>query len=131
MKKLILTIAILVALTSQAFAWTKVETSPDGIFSVDEKSIVHYTAKGGFEATEGIYSVYTYSDSTEVLFKVQARDTDLAYVITATCTWINGNKIGCNVPAPKLKLVSRGSYGEAVLQWMVNYGKKTKGDDIM
>ena len=131
MKKLILTIAILVALTSQAFAWTKVETSPDGIFSVDEKSIVHYTAKGGFLATEGIYSVYTYSDSTEVLFKVQARDTDLAYVITATCTWINGNKIGCNVPAPKLKLVSRGSYGEAVLQWMVNYGRKTKGDDIM
>ena len=131
MKRLILAIAILVALTSQAFAWTKVETSPDGIFSVDEKSINHYVAKGGFEATEGIYSVYRYADSTEVVFKVQIKDSNLSYLILGTCTWVNGNKTGCNVPEPKIKLTLRGSYGEAVLQWMVNYGRKTKGDDIM
>ena len=130
MKRLILTLAILVALTSPAFAWTKVVQLNDGHFSVKEDSIVHYIAKGGFPATEGTYNWYSYRTKTEISSVVRIRDEDLFTIEISSCTWVNGVKQYCDA-VPRVDNIRPGTNGETIMQWMVNYGRKVRGQDAM
>ena len=128
MKRISILVVLMLLVTSSCFAWTKVIEFDKGYFSVMEDSIKHYAAKGGFNATEGIYNYYDYATKTEISYVVRINDENLSYVIENTCYWVNGIKNSCNA-VPKYNQTYRGSNGESIMQWMVDYRKLTRGDD--
>ena len=130
MKRLILTLAILVALTSQAFAWVTVVKTDNAQLSVNEDTILHYVAKGGFPATEAVISFYNYRNNGETVTFVRINDENLSYVEVSSCFYLNGVKNSCDA-TQRFKQVYRGSQGEYLMQWIVNYGRKVRGQDAM
>ena len=128
MKRTALITILLLLVTAQCFAWTKVVQLDAGHFSVNEDSIIHYTAKGGFAATEGVYNWYNYKTRTEISSLVRIRDDDLFTVEVSSCMWVDGIKHSCSA-VQKVDPVIRGSNGETIYQWMVNYGRQTRASD--
>ena len=130
MKRISILVVLMLLATSSCFAWTKVVQMDLGHFSVNEDSIKHYAAKGGFNATEGVYNYYDYQAKTEISYVVKIRDDDLSYITVNTCYWVEGKKTSCNA-VTNFHQTSRGTNGEAIIQWMVDYRKLTRGDDVM
>ena len=130
MKRISILVVLMLLVTSSCFAWTKVAETDDGYFTVNEQTISHYTAKGNFPATSGSYNYYNYSTNVESSYFVRIKDADLSYIEVSVCYWVNGKKTSCDA-IPRFKQIYKGSNGETLMQWMVDYRKLTRGDDVM
>ena len=128
MKRIATITLLLLLVATQCFAWTKVVQLDAGHFSVNEDSIKHYVSKGNFDATSGVYNYYDYATRVETSFVVSIRDDDLSYIVNSSCTWVNNQKQSCDA-TPKFYRTYRGSNGETIMQWMVNYRRQTRADD--